>query len=108
MKKNNYKLIMGIIIISLMIAISTVVFADNTPVIIGGGSANTQNTTQNTDTTPKNTETNNTVSNTSYKTNEEKLPQTGENDVYVIAILVSVCAISAIYAYKKIRDYNIK
>ena len=46
--------------------------------------------------------------NTSYRTNTntETLPKTGVTDGYVVAILVTVCAISAIYAYKKIRDYN--
>ena len=29
-------------------------------------------------------------------------------DGYVVTILVGVCAVSAIYAYKKIRDYNVK
>ena len=45
-----------------------------------------------------------------YKKQEElnTLPKTGVTDGYVVAILVTVCAISAIYAYKKIRDYNIK
>ena len=38
----------------------------------------------------------------------QTLPQTGVTDGYVVAILVIVCAISAIYAYRKIRDYNIK
>ena len=50
----------------------------------------------------------NTNTNTSYRTNTntETLPKTGVTDGYVVAILVTVCAISAIYAYKKIRDYN--
>ena len=106
----NSKVIMEIvIIISLLFALSTVVLADNTQIIIGGGSTNTQNDTatnvvMNT-TTNKNVNTN---TNTSYRTNTntETLPKTGVTDGYVVAILVTVCAISAIYAYKKIRDYN--
>ena len=99
----NSKVIMEIvIIISLLFALSTVVLADNTQIIIGGGSTNTQNDTATTNTNV------NTNTNTSYRTNTntETLPKTGVTDGYVVAILVTVCAISAIYAYKKIRDYN--
>ena len=110
----NSKVIMEIvIIISLLFALSTVVWADNTQIIIGGGSTNTQNDTatnvpnvvMNTTTTNTNVNTN---TNTSYRTNTntETLPKTGVTDGYVVAILVTVCAISAIYAYKKIRDYT--
>ena len=106
----NSKVIMEIvIIISLLLALSTVVLADNTQIIIGGGSTNTQNDTATNIPNVINTTTNtNTNTNTSYRTNTntETLPKTGVTDGYVVAILVTVCAISAIYAYKKIRDYN--
>ena len=110
----NSKVIMEIvIIISLLFALSTVVWADNTQIIIGGGSTNTQNDTATNvpNVVMNNTTTNtnvNTNTNTSYRTNTntETLPKTGVTDGYVVAILVTVCAISAIYAYKKIRDYN--
>ena len=106
----NSKVIMEIvIIISLLFALSTVVLADNTQIIIGGGSTNTQNDTVTNIPNVINTTTNtNTNTNTSYRTNTntETLPKTGVTDGYVVAILVTVCAISAIYAYKKIRDYN--
>lgn len=110
----NSKVIMEIvIIISLLFALSTVVLADNTQIIIGGGSTNTQNDTvtniPDVINTTTNTSTNtNTNTSTSYRTNNntETLPKTGVTDGYVVAILVTVCAISAIYAYKKIRDYN--
>ena len=95
----NSKVVMEIvIIISLLFALSTVVLADNTQIIIGGGSTNTQNDTA--------TNVPNVVMNTTTNTNTETLPKTGVTDGYVVAILVTVCAISAIYAYKKIRDYN--
>ena len=109
----NSKVVMEIvIIISLLFALSTVVLADNTQIIIGGGSTNTQNdTATNVPNVVMNTTTNknvNTNTNKSYRTNTntETLPKTGVTDGYVVAILVTVCAISAIYAYKKIRDYN--
>lgn len=38
--------------------------------------------------------------------NTTALPKTGSNDYAVFAI-IGICAISAVYAYKKIRDYNI-
>lgn len=105
----NSKVIMEIvIIISLLFALSTVVLADNTQIIIGGGSTNTQNDTVTNIPEVINTTTNvSTNTSTSYRTNNtETLPKTGVTDGYVVAILVTVCAISAIYAYKKIRDYN--
>jgi uncharacterized MnhB-related membrane protein len=101
----NSKVVMEIvIIISLLFALSTVVLADNTQIIIGGGSTNTQNdTATNVPNVVMNTTTN---KNVNTNTNTETLPKTGVTDGYVVAILVTVCAISAIYAYKKIRDYN--
>lgn len=95
MMKRNSKMIIGTILAIVIISFSTVVFAENTtPVIIGGSGSTTQNTEQNT--------TNNTANTTTT------LPKTGVADGYVVAILVGVCAVSAIYAYKKIRDYNVK
>lgn len=113
MMKNSKVIMEIVIIISLLFALSTVVLADNTQIIIGGGSTNTQNDTvtniPDIINTTTNTNTNTNINtNTSYRTNTntETLPKTGVTDGYVVAILVTVCAISAIYAYKKIRDYN--
>ena len=96
----NSKVIMEIvIIISLLFALSTVVLADNTQNDTVKNIPEVINTTTNVST--------NTNTSTSYRTNNtETLPKTGVTDGYVVAILVTVCAISAIYAYKKIRDYN--
>lgn len=109
MMKYSLKLIIGTILAIAIIACSTAVFAESA-VIIGGGSASAQNETVN------NT-VNNTINNTTYNTVNttqtyntsatNTLPQTGVTDGYVVAILVTVCAISAIYAYRKIRDYNV-
>lgn len=112
MMKNSKVIMEIVIIISLLFALSTVAFADNTQIIIGGGSTNTQNdTVTNIPNVINTTNTNTNINtNTSYRTNTntntETLPKTGVTDGYVVAILVTVCAISAIYAYKKIRDYN--
>ena len=113
MMKISSKLIMEVIIIvALLLAIGTVVFAAD-PVIIPGGNANTYNDANVENTVPNivsNTTTNVVNNTTSYRPNNTTtnttLPQTGVTDGYVVAILVTVCAISAIYAYKKIRDYN--
>ena len=102
MMKNSKVIMEIVIIISLLFALSTVAFADNTQIIIGGGSTNTQNDTvtniPNVINTTTNTNTN-INTNTSYRTNTntETLPKTGVTDGYVVAILVTVCAISAIY-----------
>ena len=115
MMKRNSKMIIGTILAIVIISFSTVVFAENTtPVIIGGSGSTTQNTEQNTtDNTTSNTTANTTYNalntSTTYNTanTTTTLPKTGVADGYVVAILVGVCAVSAIYAYKKIRDYNV-
>lgn len=38
---------------------------------------------------------------------ENTLPQTGVTEDITVMFFIVVCAISAIYAYKKIRDYNV-
>lgn len=116
MMKNKSMVLVGIIIALIIMLFSNVVFADATIIIGGNTTQNTQteNTVQNTtaNTTTNTTQTPSTTTNVSTTTNRvnttEKLPQTGVTDGYVVAILVVVCAISAIYAYRKIRDYNIK
>lgn len=37
----------------------------------------------------------------------EKLPQTGVTGDITVMFFIIVCVVSAIYAYKKIRDYNV-
>ena len=37
---------------------------------------------------------------------QSTLPKTGENDIYIVSVLIGVFAVVTIYAYKKIRDYN--
>lgn len=45
--------------------------------------------------------------NTNRTNNTNTLPQTGIGDNTGMYIIMGICIISAIYAYKKIRDYNI-
>lgn len=46
------------------------------------------------------------TTNTSTSTNSETLPKTGVTEDITVMFFIIVCAISAIYAYKKIRDYK--
>ena len=43
---------------------------------------------------------------TNTSTNSETLPKTGVTEDITVMFFIIVCAISAIYAYKKIRDYK--
>ena len=116
MKNKSMMVIIGIILALIIILCSDTVFANATIIIGGNTTANTTtgnvtaNTTANVQNTVANTTTNISVpSTTTNRVNTtQTLPETGVTDGYVVAILVIVCAISAIYAYRKIRDYNIK
>lgn len=56
---------------------------------------------------PKTNTTNTTnKANTTNKTNSTgNLPQTGENDL-IMVVAIGAFAVTAVYAYKKIRDYQ--
>lgn len=41
-------------------------------------------------------------------TNSNNLPQTGDASDYAIFALIAICIVASIYAYKKVREYNIK
>ena len=84
-----------------------------------GNTSNTSNTTTNTSNTNNNAtnntntntnrnNTNNTNNNTNNSSvyNNTNLPKTGIEDSIPVAMLVVVFGISAIYAYKKIKDYR--
>lgn len=71
-----------------------------------GTNTNT-NTNSNTNTNKTNTNTNNTnKTNTSSMYNNTNLPKTGIEDSIPVAMLVVVFGISAVYAYKKIKEYR--
>lgn len=71
----------------------------------------TTNTTTNTASpiAPTTNTASNRITNTasSNYTNTSNLPQTGDASDYVIFAVIGVAIISAIYAFKKVRDYNI-
>lgn len=123
----SVKEILIILISVVLITISTSVLAtdlvlggdNNTTPITGDEYNNAQvvpqdnNTTNGNENSNVNT-TNNTVNNTTnnntakkYNTNNNNtnLPQTGIED-YNVGILLVICIASAIFAYKKITDYN--
>ena len=56
---------------------------NNESIVVGGGTQTSQNTNNNT----------------------ANLPKTGTND-YAMVLVIGVFAISAVYAYKKVRDYK--
>lgn len=68
-------------------------------------SNNTNNTNKNTNTNTNNANTNKTNSNSSIY-NNTNLPKTGIENSIPVAMLVVIFGISAIYAYKKIKDYR--
>lgn len=93
------KIIMILMAIIMLMAISTKVLATSDDLV------NPINILTNVEETPQtNVEqpvtpiTNNTVQNT--------LPQTGDASDYAVFLLIAVCVVVSIYAYKKVRDYN--
>lgn len=110
--KVTKKILSVILIISLLfVVLQTSVFATDDDLfqqiqdLVGD-----TNTTSTPDTNTVNnitniTNTNNTTNNTSAN---ETLPKTGITEDYAIIAFAVICGISAIYAYKKVKNYNIK
>ena len=118
-----------IIMVALIVLVScalvsmtaTVKATDQNPIIdisgnldISTGNETSSNTTSNNNVAPSINTTENSqviqpVTNTTENTTENttnKLPQTGVTEDITVMFFIVVCAVSAIYAYKKIRDYN--
>ena len=125
MRKSNLIKVISILVVSLMVMLfSTNVmaaetdngFTDLTPAVgnntTNGTSNNTSNSnTNNTNNTNRNNISNNTnrtnnTNNSSIYNNTNSLPKTGVTDSIPVAVLLIVFAISAVYAYKKIKDYR--
>lgn len=114
MKRKMFFLITVLAILVINIVLPSNLYAtDIIPSII----ENTDNTEENNNTNTENTADNNTevnepVLNTDNNTsdtnsaNNTTLPQTGVSDNIAVIALILLASISAIYAYKKIRDYN--
>lgn len=101
MKKSNLIQIVTILLVSAMVLLfSTTVNAanDNNEVHDLTGTL-TKNSTSN------NTSSNNTNSSV-YNNTNNNLPKTGIEDSIPVAALVVVFGVSAVYAYKKIKEYK--
>ena len=126
MKKSNLIKLFSILAISAMVMMfnTSVLAADNdgnfTQLTLNNSSSNNSNSnsnasnsnTNNANTNTKNSNTNTNNSNKSNNTNNSSiynntiLPKTGISDSIPVAMLVVVFGISAVYAYKKIKDYR--
>ena len=88
---------------------------ENDPITLGNLDITTDDGSANDTATPSvNTETVNTEGvqiiqpETNTATNDEgELPQTGVTEDITVMFFIVVCIISAIYAYRKIKDYNV-
>lgn len=118
------KVILFVVTIALLVSITIDARAEdglteltpNTPI----GNLNTNNSTNNTSNNTSNntkntsnvsnvnkTNTSNRVNTTAYINNSNSsLPKTGAEDYTTVFIIVGVCIVSAVYAYKKANEYN--
>lgn len=108
MKKTNLIKVVLVMILSLMLILfSTNVLAtdeyEDLTQALGAGSGNNNANTGNTNT--GNTNANNNTNNSSIY-NNSSLPDTGISDSIPVMILLVVFAISAVFAYKKIKEYK--
>lgn len=120
MKKSNLIKIISILLISAMVILFTtnVNAADNngfndlTGTLTNNGtnsSGNTNNGTNSNAATNNSNSANNATNknaNNSSIYNNTNLPKTGIEDSIPVAMLVVIFGISAVYAYKKIKDYK--
>lgn len=123
MKKSNLIQIVTILLVSAMVMLfSTTVNAaddnntvhDLTGTLTNSTSNNTSNNSSNNNTnsntntnnTNKSSNTNNTNNSSVYNNTNNNLPKTGIEDSIPVAALVVVFGVSAVYAYKKIKEYK--
>ena len=109
---------MIVLISCALVVMSTTVKATDSTLDISGdlnistGNATTANTTNGNITPSMNTTGNSDViqpvtSNTTEgNSTTDTLPQTGVTEDIIVMFFIVVCTVSAIYAYKKIRDYK--
>ncbi len=120
----NVILVSGLVLVIMFGLVSPVLATDTNGAvdlpIISNNEVTTGNNEQSNNQETNNTVANNEVNNTEPELNNENvnnsntvangtLPQTGVTEDATIIFFIAICIISAIYAYKKIRDYkNIK
>lgn len=116
MSRTKEILISLLAIIVLILAITTNVFATSADDLLNalGNNQNNNTVTQipskdnnntNNNTNNNNNKLNNVVNNKANVSNATEHADAGVD--YSILLIIAVCGISAIYAYKKIRDYNV-
>lgn len=112
--KNLRKVILSVMVMLLLVAVSSLVFATNDGIeIIGNTNVDDGNILDITDTNTTQTPATNTpaplntvnTTNTSTYNNTTNLPQTGAGD-YTMILIIGAFAVAAVYAYKKISDYR--
>lgn len=113
MKKMSMKkeVLVIMMVVFMLLTVSTKVLATGTggPISINivANTTTVTNTTNTTNTTT-NIVTPATTNITTSNYQNTTLPQTGDASDYAIFLLIAVVIIVAIYAYKKVREYNIK
>lgn len=107
------KIVLCVITLVLLLNIAIDVRAEDAPLILTTNNATnntTNNATNNTANNAANTNipvnTTNKTNTSSYVNNSNNLPKTGVEDYTTVFIILGVCIVSAIYAYKKANDYN--
>ena len=105
MKKSNLIQIVTILLVSAMVMLfsTTVNAADDNNTVHDLTGTLTNSTSNN---TSNNSSNNNTNSNTNTNNTNNNLPKTGIEDSIPVAALVVVFGVSAVYAYKKIKEYK--
>ena len=110
MKKSNLIQIVTILLVSAMVLVfATTVNAanDNNDVHDLTGTLTKNSTPSNTPSnTPNNTQNNAKKNSSVYNNTNNNLPKTGIEDSIPVAALVVVFGVSAVYAYKKIKEYK--
>ena len=120
--KEIKKVVVTLLIALLIIGVSSIALAtdDGNVTIIEDEAANNStgninraaNNTNRNNILNTNTNTNrnttNTNSSNSSKYNNTDLPKAGSTDSMTIVFVIAIFGISALYAYKKIKDYNLK
>ena len=114
MSKTKELIICIISIAVLILAAATNVFATDLEALTGNVNETNENEFQQITDSDNNTNVNTTAgtinvndnTNTNNTNNTvESIPYTGVN--YSVIVIIAICGVSAIYAYKKIRDYNV-
>ena len=109
------KLSLVILTVMLLCVLNTQVFATSNNGVVqitntnsASSNTNSAGNTNKTNNTTNNTNTNKTNTPTYTNNTSKSIPKAGDgNTVISVIAIVAICGVSAVYAYKKIRDYNI-